>query len=114
MAARKKAAARKPRAARTEETSKRVSKHIAGTSHNLDLSDVSVKQVAALLAALMTILVVLSGGFGWFFNAERAHELTHEHDVVIDEYTTIWDESRQKRKAEIAEAEAFYRENRSQ
>ncbi len=78
----------------------------------IDFGDVSLKQIAAAIGTIGVIVVTLSVAFGWYFNANQKHEMTEAHDHVISEYETIWDESRTKRKAEIAEAEAYYRENR--
>jgi len=80
--------------------------------HGLDLTDISLKQIAGLIATVGVIIAAASYAFGWYFRAELVHQMAQEHDVVIGEYETIWNEARQQRKDEIAEAEAFYREHR--
>ncbi len=78
----------------------------------VDFSDVSLKQIAAAIGTIGVIVVALSFAFGWYFNANRMHHMTEQHDVVISEYDTIWEESRNNRRAEIAEAEQFYKDNK--
>ncbi len=101
MAARKKARAKKATAAKPAPSS-------------VDLSDVSVKQIAALVSTLGVLVVAGSAIFGWFFNADHSHSLTKAHDpriVILEqndaEYETIWADAKIKRIESIKTAESY-------
>jgi len=75
----------------------------------VDLSSITLKQIAAFIVAAGVLVTAMNAAFAWYFHANHAHELTEQHEVVIDEHLTIWGEAREKRVADIAEAEEVQR-----
>lgn len=83
----------------------------------VDLSQVTLAQLASLIATLGVLGTAAAWGFAWYFSAEHAHMLTHAHEPRIQlleendaEYETIWAEAREQRKEEIRQAEEIYRQ----
>ncbi len=94
MAARKKARAKRATTAKP--------------AKSVDLGEVSLKQIAALVSTLTVLVVAGSAIFGWF------HDLTQAHDpriVILEqndaEYETIWADAKVKRIESIKKAESY-------
>ena len=81
----------------------------------IDLSDVTLKQIAALMGAVAVLVSAVWTVGLWFFRADHSHSLNSSQEpriVRLEEtdaqYDTMWADAIAARKQQIAEQQAFF------